>query len=621
MNRVINTIVESYLNSPKKTDYAIMINGKWGCGKTYYIENDVKKLCKENKLKYIYISLNGCNNFKIIISKITYRLLFDINTIDVDSDLIDNVIAIGAELSNSNTKINMAFSVINKIKDIIAKPITDKLLSDIKPEKNVIIFDDLERVSDDNIRNDIIGLIYENYTKKGYKTIIVGDETSIKNEKYHKIKEKVIRRTISYEPDRKMQLNSFICNEHYNPEIKVYLDENKEIFIKHLIDLKITNLRTVSFVIDNFVYVFERISEDIQKKFGKYLFKNILILTNEYKTGNITIDNLTDKKELNHLASYHYTNAIYRQRGENQERTYINDFYDKYIANPNFSDFTLINEIFDFIITGYFNEEKLENEIKTKFYNEFIEESQKTYELLIYGWGDIEEDEFKNKLDNLIKYLLEGKYHIAKLPYLYTFLKYIQENKYLINWKYDIEKIINDSFDIVSLKSDMIPDNADLIEYHNKYDENIPNDQFYNDLINKIKKLTNKKNYQSKKNNMENTFQAIFSDNNAYYNFLYDNHTIFRDIVNAEYEKYFFKLNNAGIGIFQKYISSRILRISNIGEMAYEEKSALEEIINYIEQNLETYSQELDNFRIVRLKQLIRDMKKAVEHLENTHKG
>ena len=50
MNTVINAIVESYLNSPKKTDYAIMINGKWGCGKTYYIEHDVKEFCAENAM-------------------------------------------------------------------------------------------------------------------------------------------------------------------------------------------------------------------------------------------------------------------------------------------------------------------------------------------------------------------------------------------------------------------------------------------------------------------------------------------------------------------------------------------------------------------------------------------
>jgi len=620
MNTIINAIIESYLNNPKKTDYAIMINGKWGCGKTYYIEHDVKKLCVDNNLKYIYISLNGCDNFKIISSKITYRLLLKTYTKDMDTDLMDNILSIGSELSKTHTAIDIAFEVLDKFKGVIGKSIIKKI-SDINPEKTVIIFDDLERISDENIRNNIIGLIYENYTKKGYKTIIVGDETNIKEGKYHTIKEKTIRRTISYEPDRKMQLNSFICNEQYNYKTKAYLDKNKELFIQYFIDLQITNLRTVSFVIDNFIYVFERINEDIQERFGVYLFKNILILTNEYKIGNITIDNLTDKKELNQLVNYYYTNEIYRQRGEKPERTYLNDFHDKYITNPRFSDFTLINEIFDFIITGYLDEKKLESEIKAKFYDEFMEESEKTYKLLIHNWGDLEEDEIKNGLDNLVKYLSEGKYRIARLPYLYTFLKYIQENKFLIGWQCDIEKIINDSFDIVSQKSDMIPDNTDLIEYHNKYDENIPNDQFYNDLINRIKILSNNKKAINNKCKIENIFQAVLSDDKIYYDILFNNHAIFRDIVNAEYENYFFRLNNAGIGIFQEYIISRILRISNIGEVSYDEKTALEVIINYIEHNLDAYSQKQNNFRIVRLKQLIADMKKAVKHLENTHRG
>jgi len=573
----------------------------------------------ENGFKYIYISLNGCNEFKLISSKITYRLLLGVDTKDADTDLFDNILTIVAELSKTNTPINLVFEVFDKFKGKISKPITKKS-PDIELEKTVIIFDDLERVSDDNIRNDIIGLIYENYTKKGYKTIIVGDETNIKDGKYHTVKEKVIRRTISYEPDRKMQLNSFICNEQYNPKTKVYLDKNKELFIQYFIDLQITNLRTVSFAIDNFVCVFEKINEDMQERFGKYLFKNILILTNEYKTGNITIDNLADKKELNQIENYYYTKEINRRMGEEPKKTYIDDFHDKYIAKPKFSDFTLINEIFDFIITGYLDEQKLESEIKAKFYNKFIEESEKTYKLLLQGWGDLEEDELKNELDNLIRYLSEGKYRIAKLPYLYTFLKYIQENKFLAEWQCDIEKIINDSFDIVSQNSDMIPDNADLIGYHNKYDESIPNNQFYDDLINRIKELSKNKKASKDNYNVENTFQAILTGDNAYYDLLFNNHTIFRDIVNAEYEKHFFKISNAGIRIFQDYISSRILRISGIGEVAYDEKLALEVIINYIEQNLEAYSQELDHFRIVRLKQLIAYMKEAVKHLENTRR-
>ena len=44
------------------TDYALLIDGKWGSGKTYYVKNILIPLIeKDKKYKPIYISLNGLN--------------------------------------------------------------------------------------------------------------------------------------------------------------------------------------------------------------------------------------------------------------------------------------------------------------------------------------------------------------------------------------------------------------------------------------------------------------------------------------------------------------------------------------------------------------------------------
>ena len=39
----IDKIISDYLQV-ENTDYAIMINGDWGCGKTHYLNNDLKNL-------------------------------------------------------------------------------------------------------------------------------------------------------------------------------------------------------------------------------------------------------------------------------------------------------------------------------------------------------------------------------------------------------------------------------------------------------------------------------------------------------------------------------------------------------------------------------------------------
>lgn len=45
MSESINRVIKDYLESPK-TDYAIMISGEWGCGKSHYIHNEFVDMIK-----------------------------------------------------------------------------------------------------------------------------------------------------------------------------------------------------------------------------------------------------------------------------------------------------------------------------------------------------------------------------------------------------------------------------------------------------------------------------------------------------------------------------------------------------------------------------------------------
>ncbi len=79
MNK-LDEIVLQYLKI--KTNYAIVISGEWGSGKTYYYESNLKKLIREtplitdNKKKYtpILISLFGLNSIDDIQTQIVLNL-------------------------------------------------------------------------------------------------------------------------------------------------------------------------------------------------------------------------------------------------------------------------------------------------------------------------------------------------------------------------------------------------------------------------------------------------------------------------------------------------------------------------------------------------------------------
>ncbi|HHF2762830.1 TPA: P-loop NTPase fold protein, partial [Haemophilus influenzae] len=58
MNKHIENYLDLYLER-EDVEYATLLTGKWGCGKTYFIKNYIEKKSKEKKYKFIYISLFG----------------------------------------------------------------------------------------------------------------------------------------------------------------------------------------------------------------------------------------------------------------------------------------------------------------------------------------------------------------------------------------------------------------------------------------------------------------------------------------------------------------------------------------------------------------------------------
>ena len=54
----IKTVFENYIKADK-TQYAILLNGAWGSGKTFFWKYSLEPIAKDNKIKTIYLSLNG----------------------------------------------------------------------------------------------------------------------------------------------------------------------------------------------------------------------------------------------------------------------------------------------------------------------------------------------------------------------------------------------------------------------------------------------------------------------------------------------------------------------------------------------------------------------------------
>ena len=58
--------IKNYMNNPLK--YAILLEGNWGTGKTYFIQNKLKEL------NVIYLSLYGVNSISNLAIQLFYQV-------------------------------------------------------------------------------------------------------------------------------------------------------------------------------------------------------------------------------------------------------------------------------------------------------------------------------------------------------------------------------------------------------------------------------------------------------------------------------------------------------------------------------------------------------------------
>ena len=110
MKELIESI-EEYIRKPY-TDYAVMINGEWGSGKTHFWNNKLRKRLEviKNKAgkayKTIYISLYGINS----IEEISKKIFLETNPVitktlkkfaeNTDGNVIPEYVKTGVDIAN-----------------------------------------------------------------------------------------------------------------------------------------------------------------------------------------------------------------------------------------------------------------------------------------------------------------------------------------------------------------------------------------------------------------------------------------------------------------------------------------------------------------------------------------
>lgn len=149
--------VDSYLNR-QEGRYAILIYGEWGCGKTRFIQNDLKQHLEDNDKPVLLLraSAFGANTSEELMGRIVSALINERAGIVNSTSSRNNTLK--TLLKNTGLSgLNAAGAKVLKKLGISYSAPPQLVLSFLLPKKSLIVIDDLERCSIEE--NELFGTI------------------------------------------------------------------------------------------------------------------------------------------------------------------------------------------------------------------------------------------------------------------------------------------------------------------------------------------------------------------------------------------------------------------------------------------------------------------------------
>lgn len=455
-------IVETIINYVDEDSYgyAIMIDGEWGCGKTYFVNETLRYKLEEHEK-----SKNRTQEYKQ--KRIVYLSLYGVKSIDE----ITKQILMESYLSNTgnakgflkkSVKVTrtmffpLLFDVLKtKGIELDADNVSNTLGELLQIKNCILIFDDLERCNCPI--NEILGYINTFVEHDGMKVIIVANQKEIgenaclenqelkylvaahknivfeekvrftsdagqsakeqepvelsvikprmeklfgQNELYEKVKEKLVGVTIYYSPDLKDIFTKLINNKSISNRFKELLLEEIPFFEEYMINESHSNLRTFQFFLLKvccLYEVIEKLDVEVLEVFLKYIIKYCFKICVCYKNGK-----------------------------------YESSWDENFAINPyDDPDSWRFRYVEDFLVKGGLDEKRV-NRTYRQFVNLYRFEKDRSDELkkvrqLESNWFLSTDDEVEEQLEEIINDLGENKYDIMDYPKIISLLIDLEE--------------------------------------------------------------------------------------------------------------------------------------------------------------------------------------------------
>lgn len=430
-------VVKEYIDNAIY-NYAVMIDGEWGSGKTFFVKNNLvnaieayeNEKVERNYLykprKVLYISLYGISSTEEISNEIYMSLYKSIGSNDVSEvrygvkvvtdiaktrwdanydEFINNFsnfegyIFILDDLERCNCHINEIFGYINDLvenqglKTIIVS--NQKEIGKFQEEENI----GLKYLLSANTNVDFGELdesfVMGNPDKKitiselRRRTQLLCDED---NSAYQKVKEKLVGFTIKYEPDYKKVTKEMLHENISNPDLQNILLDLNEQHCAFAIEKQHTNLRTFQFFISKVIVLYESI---------KWL--------KDRKT-----------KLLKDMINYSFSIAVAYKQGTYEWKWTENTVYMEIDSFEKASElgyqiaFRFIDE---FMIYSKCNQEEIDNDIKYYLAKEYEKEQDLNNPIVaLDNWWQKDESKIRRAIEDIFAGLQINKFEIKSYP-------------------------------------------------------------------------------------------------------------------------------------------------------------------------------------------------------------
>lgn len=495
-------LVESILDYIRSdyTDYAIMINGEWGSGKTYFWNHKIRKKIESmqiNGKKYttIYMSLYGISNLEEISKKIFIETtqLMDKN---LKKFMNSNSQTTIPEYAKTGLDMANFFGVTQNGDKIDYKEF-------FSTDDKILCFDDLERANVDVI--DILGYINNFVEHDHIKTIIICNEKELstklkssnlemktfiatylldkenkltektdepmveriqdtieyvfdKANDYERIKEKLIGETFEYNPEFTYIINGLLMRYERYPELIRFLRENSYLITSTFEKSGTRNLRILKHSLNDFKKIFDMVNKSYPNTNNRVL-QTMLIFTIaisfEIKAGKITKDKFKNIENNEEYRAILVSSRVFMDNRQFYIKEFDNTYYYNFKAEYRFFKFIEM-----YVRTRIFDMKTFKENMDVIINTVDTDKLPGYKKLLTEEYWKINDDQFSSVIQQVIDSVNKGEIQPIEIVKLFAYFSYFID-KNLIDYDIKtIESVFLNGMNLASVKSKYF-ENAD----------------------------------------------------------------------------------------------------------------------------------------------------------------